>query len=237
MRHGGLVLAAGLLASTSAFPADMPSPVAAPALQPTPVVAAVYNWTGFYVGANAGYGFATATDTASSGALSASISENLAGPIAGGQFGTNFQTGNMVFGIETDADWSNIKHSETIPGASATDTITWFTTWRARFGLAVDNVLLYTTGGTGYGGATTQATSGRLTISVDDSRLLWTAGAGIEVGLTPNVSVRAEYLYLQTFAKQTNVSGTTVSTTVAANLARAGLNFRFTPANQVVTRY
>ena len=59
----------------------------------------------------------------------------------------------------------------------------------------------------------------------------WIAGAGIEYGITDNLSARVEYLYLDKGHIATGVIGppvTTITSRVQDNLVRAGLNYRFT---------
>src|SRR5476651_1053141 len=102
-----------------------------------PVDARVYNWAGFYAGANVGYDWGKITNSA--------ISPNgLAGGIQGGY---NFQSGQFVFGGETD-----------IQVTGANDTFApykfsnpWFGTLRARAGFAMNNILFYGTLGLAYG--------------------------------------------------------------------------------------
>src|SRR4051794_11414727 len=97
--------AAALLLATPAFAADLGArlPVKAP-----PAYVAAYSWTGFYLGVNIGGGFARAEDagTVFNGAGAAigtfSWSERLNGVIGGGQIGYNWQTGNLLFGVEGD---------------------------------------------------------------------------------------------------------------------------------------
>ncbi len=94
-----LVMTAALLSGFGAaqaadLPQRAPAPYRAPAVvAPVPV----YNWTGFYIGANGGYGWAGAS--ASSGGMTVDGGD-LKGPFAGGQVGFNYQTGMFVFGVE-----------------------------------------------------------------------------------------------------------------------------------------
>jgi outer membrane immunogenic protein len=110
-----IVLSVALLASfgvQSVIAADYPESVNAPqqpVYVPQPVAVPPYNWTGGYVGLNAGYGFATLTETISIGQATA----NSNGPIAGGQIGGNFQNGPYVFGVEVDGQWSDHARSAT----------------------------------------------------------------------------------------------------------------------------
>jgi outer membrane immunogenic protein len=140
----------------SAFAADIgpppyPPPVPPAVYAPPPPPPQVFNWTGIYVGANAGWGFADYSLNASGPFLAATIAEPLSGVIGGGQLGGNYQFGAAVIGIEGDFDGSLQSATQTIGAFSATDKINYFGTLRARFGVAFDRVLVYATGGAGYG--------------------------------------------------------------------------------------
>src|SRR3954463_5026811 len=75
------------------------------------MVAPVYNWTGFYAGLNAGYGWGRQTTTFG-GIAAGSISERADGFIGGGQIGYNWQTpANWVFGVEADIQGSGMKRT------------------------------------------------------------------------------------------------------------------------------
>ena len=132
-----------------------------------------YNWTGFYVGGNAGYGWGKsgatlAPNDASSTLVSTTFgpqapSFNTSGALGGLQLGYNWQVGrNWLLGFETDFNFSDIKgdgsaNSSIIFAAITTATVAeesvkWFGTVRARLGyLPQDNLLAYVTGGLAYG--------------------------------------------------------------------------------------
>jgi outer membrane immunogenic protein len=168
------IAAVAVLIGSPALAADMA--VKAPPPVPTPS----YSWTGFYVGANAGYGWghenvsyspndpAAAAVFAGDGGLlpgAAPIpnSYKVSGAIGGFQLGYNWQFNrNWVAGLETDFDWSGVQGSSTNAGTivtgpvpisnSASEKIDWFGTVRARWGyLITDNLLTYSTGGLAYG--------------------------------------------------------------------------------------
>src|SRR5712671_818744 len=62
-----------------------------------------YNWTGFYVGGNLGWSFGRArTDVSIAGAPFAFTSQRMDGILGGLQAGYNWQSGRVVFGLETD---------------------------------------------------------------------------------------------------------------------------------------
>ncbi len=101
----GAVLIA-LTGAPAAYAADVAMPVKAP------VMTKVCDWTGFYLGANAGYGwggpaisFATPAFLPA-GATPTSLASNPHGFLGGIQAGYNYQSGRMVYGIETDIDYA-----------------------------------------------------------------------------------------------------------------------------------
>ena len=125
-----------------------------------------YDWTGFYIGANAGYGFV----------------EN-SGPkgfIGGGQLGYNWQTGRLVFGIEGDIQYTAMKQEETVGAVTATAKVQSFATARGRLGYAFDRLLVYGTGGFAYTKTDLSLTSGAASISDSKWSSGWTAGGGLE---------------------------------------------------------
>jgi outer membrane immunogenic protein len=92
------------------------------------VVDPVYNWTGFYVGANLGWSFGRSrTDVTIAGVPFASTSQRMDGILGGLQAGYNWQSGRAVFGLETDIQATDQKGSSSIvdfiPGTPGTPAI------------------------------------------------------------------------------------------------------------------
>jgi outer membrane immunogenic protein len=170
-------------------------------------LANIYNWMGPYVGANFGYKWDNLTN---SGAAP--------GGVAGGlHAGINWQYGQLVFGGETDAQLAD----DTGTFANYKFSNPWFGTVRGRGGIAMNNILFYGTLGLAYG-------RGRIDIgSVGSGNIHtgWTAGGGLEVGLTEHFSVRAEYLYIDLGPEFYNVTAT--SNGLTSNILRFGLTYRF----------
>src|SRR5262245_4239197 len=105
-----LACAAWLLSPLTAHSADLA--VKAP---PAPV-AAVYNWTGFYVGVNGGWGWGQQDPFNLLPGRFDRDSFNINGGLVGGTFGAQIQQGAVVLGFETDLDWADITgHRVTIP--------------------------------------------------------------------------------------------------------------------------
>jgi outer membrane immunogenic protein len=165
--------AVAMLGIAPALAADMaPRYSKAPMMAP----AAVFSWTGFYVGGNVGYGWydrdstVIAPDAASvaffgpslaAGALPSVYGINPRGALGGVQAGYNWQAGMWVFGVEADIQGADVKGALTlntagIPGfvpitATATEKLDWFGTARGRLGFAANTALFYVTGGLAYG--------------------------------------------------------------------------------------
>jgi len=134
----------------AASAADFPSSGVMPGMPS--LYSRAHVWSGVYVGLNAGGAFGTFDANATFGALSAdlgSVSAN--GFIGGGQVGAQIQYQHFVYGIEGDFQGSSQKHSDTynVLGTPVTvsESMPWFATVRGRLGWAMDNVLLYGTGG------------------------------------------------------------------------------------------
>jgi outer membrane immunogenic protein len=99
-----------------------------------PVAAPAYNWTGFYVGASAGYGWSDADlNLVSVGTLVAAppsfadasaratppvLGTHPRGFVGGGQFGYNYQINRLVLGYEADFSFADIKGSDTRHGTA-----------------------------------------------------------------------------------------------------------------------
>ena len=136
--------------------ADLPQPAPVPQAPAAyiPTVAPVYNWGGIYVGINGGWGCGQSSWTCGQRpavfpALTWNTSDN--GGVVGGTVGANFQTGEFVFGVEGDWDYSAINTGTSATICSVTGTCqlgnNWLATVRARAGWAVDRVLFYGTAG------------------------------------------------------------------------------------------
>lgn len=227
--------AAILMGSLAAHAADLPQRPA-PAYAPV-VTAPAYNWTGFYVGVNGGYGWGQQDPFNIITNRFDSLSTNLSGGVFGGTFGAQIQSGHVVLGFESDIDWANIKGSTVaiptvagipFPGAAVTAStnINWEGTARFRVGYANDNWLLYGTGGLAILGAKTSLTTvsggavcGTILNGCSGANRQFGAalGGGVEYGFTPNLSAKLEYLYI-----------TAVSFEVSRHSEiRGGLNYRF----------
>jgi opacity protein-like surface antigen/outer membrane receptor protein involved in Fe transport len=196
---------------------------------PSAPVSDHYNWSGFYVGLNAGGAFSTNTAAVSGGGGSASVHEP--GFLGGAQAGANYQTGRLVWGFEADYDAST--QNQSLPSGALTGSVTgtpWLATLRGRVGVAFDRTLVYGTAGGAAGELRSIFTIPAGTTSTTVTYGTWIAGAGLEYGITDHLSARIEYLCLDSGHIATGLIGppaTTITSRVQDNLVRAGLNYRF----------
>ncbi|MBV9076256.1 MAG: porin family protein [Methylobacteriaceae bacterium] len=225
--------------TAGAMAADLPSRRA-----PAPFVAVpVFTWTGFYVGANAGYGFNAGTNnpnfgtfgafpgsfTAPLGGYTGVVTNGVFGGrnsndgfVGGGQVGYNYQIGNIVIGVEADAQYTDFgNNSRTNIGSVVTLTPTppgfvgavnsglasgldYYGTIRGRLGYAFDRILVYGTGGFAYGQGgrdnnafvTANGANFGFGTGRDSFRTGWVGGGGVEYAFTPNIIGRVEGFYV-----------------------------------------
>jgi outer membrane immunogenic protein len=217
--------------SGSAMAADLsrPTPAPAPVYSKAPMIPA-FSWTGFYIGGDGGYGYATSSGTSVSAFGTIPYSFNVNGPIAGGFVGGNYQMSQFVFGAEADWQWANLTgNSGAITGVTMATTVKSYGSARGRLGFAVDHWLFFGTAGWAWGTWSTSYTPIGFTSS-DSSHAGWTAGAGLEYAFTNNFLGRVEYRYtnLGTISYADPVTKSSdVGNKLVINDIRAGLAFKF----------
>ena len=231
--------------ATPALAADMA--VKAP---PAPLPPPVYSWTGFYIGANGGWGQSrTCWDFVPAvGAVVADGCSTRSGGVVGGQIGYRWQAGQFVFGVEGQGDWADLESSRLSvinPLFSTTTKTDGLGLITGQLGWAWDAALFYVKGGAA-------VTSNRYDIyttvggigvaSASSTRWGGALGVGFEYGFTPNWSIGLEYDRL--FMGDANNTFSVVNPIVAGAANRIGqdvdlftirLNYRF--GGPVVGRY
>ncbi len=211
------------------------------------------NWAGFYAGGNGGSGIArdATTHTVAGGALNNSFDLAPRGYNGGLQAGYNWQSGNIVYGVETDIQYSTQETDRSclatctpISSAAFRQKLDWFGTARGRIGYGVGPTLFYATGGFAYGEVKTRVTENLVgfgtngTASFKDIRAGWTLGAGVETPLElfdwvkpGQWSVKTEYLYvdLGSASNSYNLNGVahTLTTEETNHIFRTGANYHF----------
>lgn len=207
MKKMMLAAAAVLAVSGPAFAGDLPVRRQTPYYAPPPAQQ-LFNWTGFYVGGNAGWGWGSA------------LSADPSGYLVGLQAGYNFQlASNILAGIETDIAISGID------GSSGGNTVSldYLGTVRGRVGTTMDRFYLYGTAGLTYGRG--EVESGGL--SNRQTHIGWTAGLGVEAMIAPNWTARIEYLYVDLGKETYQTVGLPVRTGIDASIIRMGMNYKF----------
>jgi outer membrane immunogenic protein len=201
-----------------------------------PYQAPMYNWTGFYIGANGGYAWGDQDPLNIITDRFDNRNINFSGGLFGGTAGAQIQMAHVVLGVETEIDWANINGSSTIAPMilnkplgstfTASTSITSVSTTKLRVGYAQNNWLLFATGGAAILGAKTNLTTvaGPLCGSPafpnctgTSHQLAAVAGLGVEYGFAPNWSIKAEYDHIT--AVSLNVS--------REDELRLGVNYRF----------
>lgn len=214
MRNSNLLAASAI----AAFVAGVPVAHAADVVDEIPVAPAPVDviaepsasWSGLYAGVTGGYGWGTFGTTA--GDID---SDGFNGGIFGGY---NYQNGNIVVGGDADVGYS------WADGASAAGVAEqgWNGALRARFGYALDPVLLYAAGGV----AMTQGELSDGLVTDDNTHFGWTIGAGAEALLTENIFSRVEYRYTDYGSKTYTLTAPT-SADLNTHEVRFGVGMKF----------
>lgn len=193
----------GLITLGMAAPASA-ADMAVKARPPAPLVAPIYDWTGFYIGANGGWGqsrncwdFVFVVGPAFGDGC-----RDHSGGIIGGQIGYRWQASQWVFGVEAQGDWADISSSRvslfdpTLSTRVKTDAIGLFT---GQIGYAWNAALFYVKGGA----AVTSnhfdifdTATGIGLVSAGSTRWGGVVGVGFEYGFAPNWSFGVEYDHL-----------------------------------------
>jgi outer membrane immunogenic protein len=240
----------GLVAlSGSAMAADLP---ARAYKAPPPVMAAIYDWSGFYIGANGGWGqsrncwgvtpvgAATIADGCGTGS----------GGVFGGQLGYRWQTGQFVFGVEAQGDWADLKSwrvSTIAPAFTSGVKVDGLALFTGQIGYAWNNALVYVKGGAAWvhNRYDINTIAGVNVASASSDRWGGALGVGFEYGFSPNWTVGLEYDRL--FMGDANNSFSVVNPLIAGGLNRIGqdvdlltlrVNYKFGGyGSPVVARY
>lgn len=213
----------------SAFAADLPYRAPPPVYAP---VAPIFTWTGFYLGGQIGYAWGTDSFTVY-GPASAFYGQRYTpnGVVGGAHVGFDQQFNQFVLGLEGDVEGSGFNKNYGSGFLTLGTHVPVQGSIRARLGFALDRVLLYATGGAAFAGFTNTYSSFLGYDSVSNPRAGWTVGGGIELAVTDNWSVRAEYRYSDfgTFNNNTFSSAPTsfVQHHETENAVEAGFSYKF----------
>lgn len=247
-RAAVVVAIAGAVGTAGAL--GMARPAAAADLKPAPApmpykgptfTAPVYNWSGFYLGAHIGGGWSHSTATDNAGGnfaapAGASLGISGSGLLGGPEAGFNYQTGPWVFGIEGAFDFSDVHGSTASPlfvGGGVSTRLNWVGTVTGRVGFTLGKALFYAKGGGAFGNVNFDVNHpGVGVFTATDTSAGWTIGAGAEYALTKNLSVKAEYDYLDlgthTFtATSPGTPPITADAKITEHMIKLGADYKF----------
>ena len=246
----------GLVALGMAAPASAADLAARPYTKAPPMIAAVYDWSGFYVGVNGGWGSSRKNwdFTTPGGTFVANEgSHDATGGTVGGQIGYRWQASQWVFGVEAQGNWADFtgrNQSRFLPFFDNSTRVDAFGLFTGQVGVAFNNALLYVRGGAAvtsdrYRSFVT-GTSVLAANTVDDTRWGAVVGVGLEYGFAPNWSfgVNYDHMFMQdkTYTFTNNglfgAPGTTFATDRIrqdVDLVTARINYRW--GGPVVAKY
>jgi outer membrane immunogenic protein len=243
------------LGMASASAADL---AARPYTKAPPIIAQIYDWSGFYIGANGGYGSSRKCwDLVALPAGPINPSQNQGchdadGGTVGGQIGYRWQASSWVFGLEAQGNWADFSGGNTnllggtafaVAGLRDESRVRAFGLFTGQVGYAWNNTLLYVKGGAAVAEDRYRAltAAGALVDSASETRWGSTVGVGLEYGFAPNWSAAVEYDHL--FLGRRNVNATTPAGAFSAtdsirqdaDVIAARINYRW--GGPVVARY
>ncbi|HEY7242680.1 MAG TPA: outer membrane beta-barrel protein [Xanthobacteraceae bacterium] len=234
----GIVVVAALGRSADAAELARPPLV----YQPPPVVVAPFNWTGCYLGANAGALRANTDwldEIPGDPAFGLDFGSHASsGGLGGVQANCNYQVAAWVIGIMGDYDWTNATASNTnllAPTLIDQTHIRSLASVTGRIGYAWDRLLVYAKGGGAFVDRDYGVLfGGAVTATVTERRGGWTAGIGAEYAFLDWLTGFVEYDYFR-FASTTNsflcircglfASAVSFDTTANINVFKLGLSF------------
>jgi outer membrane immunogenic protein len=215
--------------------ADLPA--SAPVYKATPAAPA-FSWSGFYFGIEGGGAWGRSKQRSDVTDITGTF--NLNGGLVGGTYGTNWQFGHLVLGMESDASWVSLRGTapELIPPSTAGFTArtdqTYLGTNRGRIGYAEDRWLVYATGGLADTLIEAASTGPGGTISQTKYRWGWTAGGGVEWAFAPQWSAKLEYIFADFRGNTAYLNPVPAGfvnraggVTLDENIVRVGVNYHY----------
>lgn len=224
MHRSGIALLALVALSAPAAAADLGGWQAPANTSPVFSGVSATQWTGFYAGINGGFGWGTTSMAAIPGGVS--TDNNSSGWSLGGQAGYNVDMGGFVVGAEADLQWMNLGYA--VPGTTVEAKVDMLGTLRGRAGIPIGQVMPYATLGGAFARGSVTETPG-ITSSSAANHFGWTAGVGLEAQATSNLSLKAEYLYVdlgnQSYDALPGAGAFDVGHRFS--VVRAGVNYKF----------
>ena len=198
-----------------------------------PALAAPYDWSGFYAGATAGYGWGE-SDMRQGAPGPVPDTVDIDGFLLGGNVGYNHALNSrFAIGVEGDVAFSGIDGSfgpGFLPGGfgcgsgPCTTEIDWLATARGRAGLTFDRLFIFASGGVAAAGVESQIEN-TTDFQISETSVGWTVGGGAEYAFSDRWSAKLEYLHVD--LGDTDAAANGFFTTNELDIVRGGINFHF----------
>ncbi len=176
-------------------------------------------WDGAYIGGFLGYGWGTVSEDPN--LLLSSTELELSGWTVGATVGANFTVApGFILGVAGDIAWAGVGGYDST--ALVDYDINWTGSLRGRAGFDGGAFMPYLTAGLAFAGATASQTG------VDNTQVHfgWTAGGGVEVAATDNMSIDLQYRYSDYGSADYDLP-TDAELSLTSHALTAGVNFRF----------
>jgi opacity protein-like surface antigen len=180
----GCVTLVAICVSFAARAADMP--LKAPPIPPPPPL---YNWSGFYIGANLGGAWSSGSLNTPNNNLYGGLTEF----IGGVQAGYNFQAGHLLLGVEGDFDGATFAHPGLPTPTLGSVSQNWIGTVAGRVGVVEDRWLVYGKFGGGWVQSNAFLDFPGVAFQGSNTSSGWLAGVGVEYGFKSHWTVKLEY--------------------------------------------
>jgi outer membrane immunogenic protein len=239
-----LAATAAVAFAAPALAADLPQRM--PAAAPAVVMPYIYDWTGFYIGGNGGYGSNRACWGSFGGGLVPEGCNSKSGGMLGGQGGYRAQFGQFVVGVEAEGDWANLRASLPsifVPGGIDSAKVTSVGLFTGQVGYAANAALFYLKGGAALANNNflVQNAAGMGLYYATSHKLGATVGVGFEYGFTPNWSAGIEYDHLMMGNANNSFSvpagAAAVANTISQNIDMVTIRVNYKFGGPVVARY
>jgi outer membrane immunogenic protein len=204
------------------------------------VTEAMHDWTGLYAGLNVGFGFGGDDRVGVNPTYGTVGKLEVSGIFGGAQLGYNAQMDQLVLGVEGDIQISDVNDSfssgpvvaiAVVPRWRGSSDINYFGTLRARAGIAVDNALIYATGGLAFADVdySVICTGCGPAVSLKDNYGTWgvALGGGVEYAFDDNWSGKVEYMFIGLGHKNITDGAQTTIATPSFHTVRVGINYKF----------
>ncbi|RJT32114.1 porin family protein [Mesorhizobium waimense] len=191
-----------------------------------PMTAPGFDWTGYYAGLQAGYGWGSSDISGTEGEPFAA-SPDLDGGFVGGHVAGLWQFNQAVVGARAELNYASINGFASLGPVNSIGTdMRWFGSVDAEAGFATDRWLIYGVGGVAFAGIETSQDAATSFASTRTSAG-WTVGAGVDYALTDKLIVGAQYRYYDFGKEHFDAPDDFLDRDQSVKLHTVGVNFSY----------